>query len=151
MEAEGKREGGDGKGKGRGRGGRGKGREGKGPSPPNAETTRRLNLRVMCNKNYLLTYIIFFQMRYHCLGVSLWSQVDILDTAGNLEFPAMRRLSISTAHAFLLVFAVDNQQSFDEVCQLWEQIGELRPNRDEIPCVIAANKVRASRLHLNSR
>jgi len=74
----------------------------------------------------------------------LTSQVDILDTAGNLEFPAMRRLSISTAHAFLLVFAVDNRQSFDEVCQLWEQIGEQRPNRDEIPCVIAANKVRAS-------
>jgi len=78
----------------------------------------------------------------------MWSdvcglQVDILDTAGNLEFPAMRRLSISTAHAFLLVFAVDNRASFDEVCQLWEQIGEQRPNRDEIPCVIAANKVRA--------
>jgi len=69
--------------------------------------------------------------------------VDILDTAGNLEFPAMRRLSISTAHAFLLVFAVDNRQSFDEVCQLWQQIGDQRPNRDEIPCVIAANKVRA--------
>jgi len=74
----------------------------------------------------------------------LMLQVDILDTAGNLEFPAMRRLSISTAHAFLLVFAVDNRQSFDEVCQLWEQIGEQRPNRDEIPCVIAANKVRES-------
>ena len=67
--------------------------------------------------------------------------MDILDTAGNLEFPAMRRLSISTAHAFLLVFAVDSKESFDEVCQLWEQIGEQRPNRDEIPCVIAANKV----------
>jgi len=71
-------------------------------------------------------------------------QVDILDTAGNLEFPAMRRLSISTAHAFLLVFDVDSRQSFEEVCQLWEQIGEQRPNRDEIPCVIAANKVRTS-------
>ena len=68
-------------------------------------------------------------------------QVDVLDTAGNLEFPAMRRLSISTADAFLLVFAVDNRESFGEVCQLWEQIGEQRPNRDEIPCVIAANKV----------
>jgi len=53
----------------------------------------------------------------------------------------MRRLSISTAHAFLLVFAVDSKESFDEVCQLWEQIGEQRPNRNEIPCVIAANKV----------
>jgi len=74
-------------------------------------------------------------------SVLLLLQVDILDTAGNLEFPAMRRLSISTAHAFLLVFAVDSRQSFDEVCQLWEQIGEQRPNRDEIPCVIAANKV----------
>jgi len=80
------------------------------------------------------------------LNLLLLLKVDILDTAGNLEFPAMRRLSISTAHAFLLVFAVDSKESFDEVCQLWEQIGEQRPNRDEIPCVIAANKVCTSHI-----
>ena|SRR6218665_1392586 len=67
-------------------------------------------------------------------------KVDILDTAGNLVFPAMRRLSISTAHAFLLVFAVDDRESFLEVKQLWDQIREQRSNYQDLPCVVAANK-----------
>lgn len=67
-------------------------------------------------------------------------KVDILDTAGNLEFPAMRRLSISTAHAFLLVFALDSHDSFLEVQALWEQIKEQRSNFQELPCVVVGNK-----------
>jgi len=68
-------------------------------------------------------------------------KVDILDTAGNLEFPAMRRLSISTAQAFLLVYSVDDRASFDEVRRLWEQIKEERTGYTELPCVVAGNKV----------
>ena len=68
-------------------------------------------------------------------------KVDILDTAGNLEFPAMRRLSISTAHAFLLVYSIDDRASFDEVRRLWEQIKEERTGYRELPCVVAGNKV----------
>lgn len=67
-------------------------------------------------------------------------KVDILDTAGNLEFPAMRRLSISTAHAFLLVFSLDDRDSFEEVKQLWDQIVDQRSNYRDLPCVVAANK-----------
>ncbi len=67
-------------------------------------------------------------------------KVDFLDTAGNMEFPAMRRLSISTAHAFLVVYAVDDVESFDEARRLWEEIKEQRADYDEIPCVFAANK-----------
>lgn len=68
-------------------------------------------------------------------------KVDILDTAGNLEFPAMRRLSISTGHAFLLVYSITDRKSLDEVKQLWEQIKEQKPNYKELPCVVAGNKV----------
>jgi len=68
-------------------------------------------------------------------------KVDILDTAGHLEFPAMRRLSISTAHAFLLVYSIDDRGSFDEVRRLWEQIKEERTGYSQLPCVIAGNKV----------
>lgn len=67
-------------------------------------------------------------------------KVDILDTAGNLAFPAMRRLSISTAHAFLLVFSIDDRDSFEEVKQLWDQIVDQRSNYRDLPCVVAANK-----------
>ncbi|XP_064617913.1 GTP-binding protein Di-Ras2-like [Liolophura sinensis] len=67
-------------------------------------------------------------------------KVDILDTAGNFAFPAMRRLSISTAHAFVLVYAINNRSSFEEIKRVWEQIKEERSNSDELPCVIVGNK-----------
>lgn len=68
-------------------------------------------------------------------------RVDFLDTAGKLVFPAMRRLSITTAHAFILVYAVTNQNTFEEVKRLWEQIKEVRSNYEDIPCVIVGNKI----------
>jgi small GTP-binding protein len=68
-------------------------------------------------------------------------RVDILDTAGNLAFPAMRRLSITTAHGFVLVYSITDYNSFLEVKQLWEQIKELRANYQELPCTIIGNKM----------
>ena len=76
-------------------------------------------------------------------------KVDILDTAGHLEFPAMRRLSISTAHAFLLVYSIDDRASFDEVQRLWQQIKEERTGYSQLPCVVAGNKVSNSQGLLN--
>lgn len=66
-------------------------------------------------------------------------QVDLLDTAGNLAFPAMRRLSITTAHAFILVYSITSQQSFEEMKKLWTQIKEERSNYQELPCVIVGS------------
>ncbi|CAF0814067.1 unnamed protein product [Rotaria sp. Silwood1] len=67
-------------------------------------------------------------------------KVDILDTAGNMEFPAMRRLSIATSHAFILVYSVDNMSSFEEIRHIIEQIKEQRTNYAEIPIVVVGNK-----------
>jgi len=72
--------------------------------------------------------------------------VDFLDTAGDHSFPAMRRLSISTAHAFILVYALDNVQSLAEVKQLWEQICECRDHPHDMPVVVVGNKCDAERL-----
>ncbi|XP_033121536.1 GTP-binding protein Di-Ras2-like [Anneissia japonica] len=68
-------------------------------------------------------------------------KVDILDTSGAMAFPAMRRLSISTAHAFLLVYAIDDRRSFEEVRKIYEQIREQRSNYDQIPVVVVGNKL----------
>lgn len=43
-----------------------------------------------------------------------------------MQFPAMRRLSIATAHAFLLVYATTSAQSFTYIKQCFEEIREQR-------------------------
>lgn len=60
--------------------------------------------------------------------MSLFFKVDILDTSGDMQFPAMRRLSVATAHAFLLVYATTSAPSFSCIKQCFEEIREQRPD-----------------------
>lgn len=53
-------------------------------------------------------------------------QVDFLDTAGDMQFPAMRRLSITNAQAFLLVYSISDPNSFTVVKNCFEEIREVR-------------------------
>lgn len=52
--------------------------------------------------------------------------LDILDTSGAFAFPAMRDLSISTSNAFILVFSIDNQESWNEVERLREKVSDVK-------------------------
>ncbi|XP_042197038.1 dexamethasone-induced Ras-related protein 1 [Callorhinchus milii] len=74
-------------------------------------------------------------------------QLDILDTSGNHPFPAMRRLSILTGDVFILVFSLDNRDSFEEVQRLKQQIMETKSclknktkENIDVPIVICGNK-----------
>jgi small GTP-binding protein len=71
-------------------------------------------------------------------GLSL--TLDILDTSGAYEFPAMRALSISSSDAFILVYDVNKASTFEEVRSLRDQIHESKGGT-EVPIVIVGNKV----------
>ncbi|XP_014207113.1 GTP-binding protein Rhes [Copidosoma floridanum] len=63
-----------------------------------------------------------------CTLGTLTLKVDLLDTAGDQQFPAMRRLSIATAHAFLLVYSTCSLASFECVKRCFEEVREQRPD-----------------------
>lgn len=74
-------------------------------------------------------------------------KLDILDTAGDQQFPAMRRLCIATAHAFLLVYAATSAPSFHALQRCFQEVREQRPDFQEIPIVVAGNKSDLARTH----
>ncbi|XP_023175822.1 GTP-binding protein Di-Ras2 [Drosophila hydei] len=66
--------------------------------------------------------------------------LQITDTTGSHQFPAMQRLSISKGHAFILVYSVCSKQSLEELRPIWELIKELKGDVNSIPVMLVGNK-----------
>lgn len=60
--------------------------------------------------------------------------LDILDTAGQEEYSAMRDQYMRTGEGFLLVFAVNNAKSFEDISIYREQIKRVK-DAEEVPMV----------------
>ncbi|XP_025406904.1 ras-related protein Rap-1b [Sipha flava] len=75
------------------------------------------------------------------VGTAQQLKVDILDTCGNPQFPAMRRLSIANANAFMFVYSIDCERSFETVKRNFEEVREQREDYQMLPIVIAGNKL----------
>ncbi|KAK6630659.1 hypothetical protein RUM43_014644 [Polyplax serrata] len=65
--------------------------------------------------------------------------LDILDTAGQEEYSAMRDQYMRTGEGFLLVFAVNNTKSFEDISIYREQIKRVK-DAEEVPMVLVGNK-----------
>ncbi|XP_044302826.1 GTP-binding protein Di-Ras2 [Varanus komodoensis] len=66
--------------------------------------------------------------------------LQITDTTGSHQFPAMQRLSISKGHAFILVYSITSRQSLEELKPIYEQICQIKGDIDSIPIMLVGNK-----------
>ncbi|ESN94720.1 hypothetical protein HELRODRAFT_156074 [Helobdella robusta] len=74
-----------------------------------------------------------------CIIDGIASKLDILDTAGQEDFHAMKEQYMRTAEGFLLVFSVTDQNSFAETSNFYMQILRVK-DREEFPIILVGNK-----------
>ncbi|KAJ3212035.1 Ras GTPase [Dinochytrium kinnereticum] len=65
--------------------------------------------------------------------------LDVLDTAGQEEYSAMREQYMRSGEGFLLVFSITSRSSFEEVHTFHQQILRVK-DRDWFPVVLVGNK-----------
>ena len=71
--------------------------------------------------------------------------LQITDTTGSHQFPAMQRLNIQKGHAFVLVYSVTNKQSLEELKSIYKDIvgikvGKTATGPTLLPIILVANK-----------
>ncbi|CEH14610.1 ras protein [Ceraceosorus bombacis] len=65
--------------------------------------------------------------------------LDVLDTAGQEEYSAMREQYMRTGEGFLLVYSITSRNSFEEITTFHQQILRVK-DKDYFPVIIVANK-----------
>ncbi|BEI80036.1 hypothetical protein CcaverHIS002_0105650 [Cutaneotrichosporon cavernicola] len=77
--------------------------------------------------------------RKQCIIDEEVALLDVLDTAGQEEYGAMREQYMRTGEGFLLVYSITSRSSFEEVSTFHQQILRVK-DRDYFPVVVVANK-----------
>lgn len=65
--------------------------------------------------------------------------LDVLDTAGQEEYGAMREQYMRTGEGFLLVYSITSRNSFEEISTFHQQILRVK-DKDSFPVILIANK-----------
>ncbi|CAG7919125.1 unnamed protein product [Penicillium olsonii] len=65
--------------------------------------------------------------------------LDVLDTAGQEEYSAMREQYMRTGEGFLLIYSITSRQSFEEIMTFQQQILRVK-DKDYFPIIVVANK-----------
>lgn len=65
--------------------------------------------------------------------------LDILDTAGQEEYSAMREQYMRTGEGFLLVYSITDKSSFEEIQHFCSQILRVK-DKNEFPMILVGNK-----------
>ncbi|XP_041936939.1 ras-related protein Ral-B-like [Alosa sapidissima] len=67
-------------------------------------------------------------------------QIDILDTAGQEDYAAIRDNYFRSGEGFLLVFSITELESFSASSEFREQILRVKPDAESIPLLLVGNK-----------
>ncbi|SAM04009.1 hypothetical protein [Absidia glauca] len=77
--------------------------------------------------------------RKQCVIDGETALLDVLDTAGQEEYSAMREQYMRNGEGFLLVYSITSRMSFEEITTFYQQICRVK-DRDYFPMVLVANK-----------
>jgi len=66
--------------------------------------------------------------------------LEVVDTAGQQEYTSLRDQHLRTGQGFLLVCALNDPGSFEEMKELHDAILRVKDDGEKVPFVIAANK-----------
>ncbi|KAJ3450729.1 ras-like protein rasb [Anaeramoeba flamelloides] len=65
--------------------------------------------------------------------------LDVLDTAGQEEYSAMREQYMETGDGFLIVYSMVDNASFEEIPELYQLVLRVK-DAESFPCVMCSNK-----------
>jgi len=77
--------------------------------------------------------------RKQCLIDNELALLDVLDTAGQEEYLAMREQYMREGEGFLLVYSVTSRDSFREIITFYQQILQVK-DQDTVPMILIGNK-----------
>ncbi|KAF8953139.1 Ras GTPase [Entomortierella lignicola] len=77
--------------------------------------------------------------RKQCVIDEEVSLLDVLDTAGQEEYSAMREQYMRSGEGFLLIYSITSRNSFEEISTFYQQILRVK-DKDFFPIILVANK-----------
>lgn len=89
--------------------------------------------------NSILTFLLTDSYRKQCVIDDEVALLDVLDTAGQEEYSAMREQYMRTGEGFLLVYSITSRQSFEEIQTFQQQILRVK-DKDYFPIIVVGNK-----------
>ncbi len=67
--------------------------------------------------------------------------LQITDTTGSHQFPAMQRLNIQKGHAFILVYSITSRQSLEELKSIYKDIKDIKGDEIcNVPVMLVGSK-----------
>ncbi|GFU32390.1 ras-related protein R-Ras, partial [Nephila pilipes] len=91
------------------------------PESSNSDSTQEVGINDMVKKSDKVSHV-----------------VEILELENMEDFVAERNIAIQNSKGFLLLFALDDMQSFHEAIEIWDVIHTVRD--DQFPIVLVGNK-----------